>query len=604
MGPIFKIISFTRKFAKWYLFMGVFVILVSLLNLAGPLLFKQIVDLIVASLSGETVPLEAYIPLLFAVIVTDVSITSLTAFSQWIGDILMVRLQTFLTGKFYNHILSLHIGYYDNEITGKIVNKMYRGIESITGFIQSMLNNFLPFFLTALVTIVMLSFYSPVIAFLLAILFPIYILISHGSTLAWGKYEGEKNIQSDLSQGRVFESISGIRVVKAFATELHELTTYLAYRKNMERLTVTQTKEWHIYDFARRLVLNIILFAIYSYIVYWTFHKRYTIGEMTLLLQLVQQARFPLFAMSFILSQIQQASAGSNDFFKILETKNEVRDEENASNLLIPKSKNTATPLIRFKNITFKYEKNRTVLTNVSVSIFPFEKLALVGESGQGKSTLVNLLLRYYEPQKGSITIADQDIALVTQQSLHRNIAVVFQESLLFSGTIFENIRYGKPGASKEDIIRCAKAANAHEFIMKLPQTYQSLIGERGVKLSGGQKQRIAIARAILKDAPIIILDEATSSLDSKAEIEVQRGLAQLLKGRTSIIIAHRLSTIANADHILVIAGGTVGQYGTPRQLMSQKTGLYAQMVTLQHRLLTLPDQKREEALKKFDLVA
>lgn len=603
MRSIFKIISFTKHLWKWYVFMGIFVVSSSLLSLVGPILSKQIVDIIVTQATGRTVEFSKFLYLLVAMIVADVSITILTAFSQWIGDMLAVKLQTYLSQKFYAHILSLNIGFYDNEITGKIINKMYRGISSITEFIQSMFNNFLPFFLTAFVTIVLLAYYSLFIGIFLALLFPTYIIISHKSTLAWGKYEAQKNTLNDLSQGRVFESLLGIRVVKAFVAEIHELTSFLTTRKKIESLSIEQTKQWHFYDFIRRFCLNIILFAIFTYIVYWTFHKRYTIGEMTLLLQLVQQARFPLFAMSFILGQIQQAGAGSADFFKVLQTENKITDKPHAKTLHIHNRPAETHPLIEFKNISFVYDGGKKVLEDISFSICANEKLALVGESGEGKTTVVNLLLRYYEPQKGKISINNQDIAGVTQESLHKNIAVVFQESLLFSGSIMENIRYGKPLAKSEEIIDAAKAANAHEFIENLPDGYNSLIGERGVKLSGGQKQRIAIARAILKNAPIIILDEATSSLDSKSEILVQKGLDRLLQNRTSIIIAHRLSTIAGADHILVIQKGKVAQYGSSKELLKDKSGLYYQMVALQQTLTKLPEEEKAKKLQKFDLV-
>jgi len=582
--------------------MGVFILLISGLSLAVPLLSKSVVDLIVAQLGGKAVDVSFLIRLLVAIIAVDILSTVLIALSQWAGDILSVRLQSYLSRKFYEHLLSLDIGFYDNQITGTIVNKMYRGITSITDFLQSMLNNFLPFFLTALVTIILLANYSLIIAILLTVLFPLYIIISHKSTVAWRGFEAQKNEINDISQGRVFESISGIRVVKAFIAEMHELSSFITARKQIESLTVRQTRQWHLYDFVRRLSLNIILFVIFAYIVYWTFHGRYTIGEMTLLLQLVQQARFPLFAMSFILGQIQQASAGSKDFFQLLETKTSVIDGSDAYSLQIS-AKEKTDPFIAFKSVSFGYEQDQRVLDHVTFEIHGNEKMALVGESGEGKSTLVNLILRYYEPQQGMILINGRDVSKVSQQSLRSNIAVVFQESLLFSGTIFENIRYGKPSATVEEVTEAAKAANAYEFISKLPHQFESVIGERGVKLSGGQKQRIAIARAMLKDAPIIILDEATSSLDSKSEVQVQQGLDRLLKNRTSIIIAHRLSTIAHANHILVLSKGKIAQYGTSRQLLADKKGLYAQMVSLQSKLLKMPSEERETKLREYDLI-
>ena len=602
MQPIFRIIKFTKQYAPWYIFMGFFVILISLLSLVGPYISKLIVDAIVGQLAGKTTN-ENYILTLLAIYIgSDVAITTLTSVGQWIGDLLSVKLQTFLSKRFYEHVLSLHIGYFDNEITGKIVNKLYRGITSITDFIQSMLNNFLPFFLTALVTIILLAHYSPFIAILLTILFPIYILISNSSSRSWMAIEDQKNTIIDASQGRVFESFVGIRVVKSFAAEASELVAFLRDRLTVETLAKKQTRQWHLYDFARRFALNIILFGIFSYIVYWTFQKRYTLGEMTFLLQLVQQARFPLFAMSFILGQIQQASAGSSDYFKVIETQTEIHDRLNAKTLRISDCK-THDPFIKFNDVDFQYESGKKVLHDISFTIRRGDKFALVGESGEGKSTLVNLLLRYYEPQEGTITVCDQNIEEITQESLHRQIAVVFQESLLFSGTIMDNIRYGKPNATDEEIIRAAKAANAHDFISNLPDGYQSTIGERGVKLSGGQKQRIAIARAMMKNAPIIILDEATSSLDSKAELEVQKGLEELLKGRTAIIIAHRLSTIASANYILVLANGRVAQYGSHHDLLHDRKGLYAQLVSLQASLLKAPSEDTKEKLQSFDLV-
>lgn len=601
MKPIFKILSFTKQYWKWYLFMGVFVISISTLSLVGPLLSKQVVDLIVAKLGGSEENFSMFYLLLAAIIGSDLLTTTLTAIGQWVGDILGVKLQTYLSKRFYEHVLSLHIGYFDNEITGTIVNKMTRGIQSITDFIQNMLNNFLPFFLTALITIFLLAHYSVVISILLAILFPLYVIISHGSSKNWMKYESEKNTIQDRAQGRVFESLVGIRVVKSFAAELTELKAFLTARNSIAGLTRKQTAGWHLYDFYRRLILNFILFGIYAYVVYWTFMKHFTLGEMTLLLQLVNQARFPLFAMSFILGQIQQASSGSEEYFSVLATKSEIKDHQGSHPLTISQTKDKT--IINFDHVSFEYEQGKQVLKDVSFCIERGEKFALVGESGQGKSTIVNLLLRYYEPQKGIITIGGHDITKVTQSSLHEHIAVVFQESLLFSGSIMENIRYGKPHATDEEIFAAAKAANAHDFILELSDGYNSLIGERGVKLSGGQKQRISIARAIIKNAPIILLDEATSSLDSKAELEVQKGLKELLKNRTAIIIAHRLSTIASSDHILVIEHGEIVQFGTHAELVKEKKGLYAQLVHLQELALKAPTSEEAEKLKAFDLV-
>jgi len=564
---------------------------------------KMIVDRIVENINGGAGNFIPVIYLLLIFLAVDIFITIFSSFSGWMGDILATKLQTYLTQTFYKHILSLDVGYFDNRITGDIVNKMYRGIESISNFVQNTVNNFLPFFLTAVITIVVLGFYSPVIALLLALLFPMYIVISHKSTIAWGKIESQKNIISDSSQGRVMESLTGIRVVKAFIAERIENETYRRARAQIETMTVSQSGQWHTYDFYRRTSLNVILFLIIAYVVFFTFNARYTIGEMMLLIQLVNQARFPLFAMSFILGQIQRADAGSKDFFAILNSKTKIQDEKNAIDFSLPSRLSKKDPMIEFQNVSFGYDNKKTVLNNISFTVFQGETLALVGESGEGKSTIINLLFRYYQPDSGILKIAGKAITEMTQLSLRRMLAVVFQESLLFSGTIRDNILYSKPTASEDDIIRAAKAANAYDFIQELPGNLDAVIGERGVKLSGGQRQRISIARAMLKDSPIIVLDEATSSLDSRSEILVQKGITRLVKNRTTIIIAHRLSTIAQADKVLVLSKGKIAQYGKPQELLSDRKGPYAQMVNLQKKLLMAPAEDRQKALQKFDIV-
>lgn len=601
MKNIIKIFTFTTEFRSLYIFMAVFIVISSLLSFVGPFLLKQIVDIISMQFKNGTGSVEMLITSLMWVLAADVAGTVVTAYGQWIGDIMSIRLQNFLSSKFYKHILDLDVGYFDNISVGDLSNKMSRGIASITQFIGNTTNNFLPFFLTALVTIGILAFYSPLVAFLLAILFPIYVMITHKSSTAWGKYEQEKNGIADLAQGRVLESLSGIRVVKAFLSEPFEYNRFAKARETIEQITKQQTKEWHVYDFYRRIALNIILFFILFYILYETFHGRFSLGEMTLMIQLVNQARFPLFAMSYIIGQIQQADAGSRDFFDVLAIRRTITDDKNAKALVWPKDKKTSSLVL--DNVSFSYGNGIDVLKHISFSLAMGEKLALVGESGQGKSTLVNLILRYYTPREGVIQLGGKNIANSTTTSLRKHISIVFQDALLFSGTIAENIRYGNPDSTEEQMIEASKLANADEFITSLPDGYETTIGERGVKLSGGQKQRLAIARAILHDAPFIILDEATSALDSKSEVLVQRGLDHLMHGKSTIIIAHRLSTLSGVDKVLVLQNGQIAQFGSPKELLKQKSGLYSKMITLQQSLLGATAEERLKALAKYDLV-
>lgn len=601
MRNILKIFSFTKNFTGRYVLMGIFIISSSLLNFVGPFVLKQIVDTITLEITTGEGSLQFVFIALSILLASDIVGTTLTTVGMWMGDRLAVRLQSYLSQTFYKHVLALDVGYFDEMAIGNLVNKLYRGIESITSFIQNATNNFLPFFLTAMITIGILAFYSPVVAILLFVLFPIYISITHRSSVAWGSHERKKNAIADVSQGRALESLSGIRVVKAFVSEFFEYSLFEKARTRIEEITNIQTKQWHVFDFYRRIALNVVIFLIVSYILYMTFTERYTLGEMTLMLQLVNQARWPLFAMSFIIGQIQKADAGSKDFFEVLATAHTISDSPGAKQLVWPKNKKGKA--LEFDRVSFGYGNKPNVLKDISFSLEHGEKLALVGESGQGKSTLVNLILRYYDPKEGIIRMADNDISHVTTASLRKKVSIVFQDALLFSGTIHENIRYGNHKATETAVRKAAELAHADEFISTFEDAYDTRIGERGIKLSGGQKQRIAIARAILRDAPFVILDEATSSLDSKSEVHVQQGLSQLMEGRTTIIIAHRLSTLSGVDKILVLQSGKIAQFGTPKELLSDKKGLYARMIILQKSLLGASEEERVQALRKYDLI-
>jgi ATP-binding cassette, subfamily B, bacterial len=593
MQAIIKIIQATKSLWPFYLTGSILVIVTSLLNLANPLINKQIVDLIIANIDNGTNNWDKLVWFLALIIVIDLFSTVLSSFSGLLGDRLGARLNTVLTTRFYKKVLNLEVEYFDNESSGKILNKLQRGIENITNFVNQTLNNFLPFVLTALFTILFLVYYSWEIALLLALLFPAYIFISEKSSRQWIKRQNEINTVQDTTFGRVLEAISSIRVVKSFQRIASEFDFFKTHRTQIEKLTNVQSRDYYLFDWFRQTLLNVMIFAIYSYIIYYTYNQRFSISEMILLIQLVNQARFPLFAMSFILGQIQRAQAGSKDFFEVISLQSKINDVQE------PKSLENVKGDICFDKVTFGYNQESTVLNHIDFDLESGKKLAVIGESGEGKSTVANLLLRFYEPKEGKIMIDGVDISKVKQDDLHKQIAVVLQESYLFSGTIKENIQYGKVEASEEEIIRAAKAANAFDFIQKLPRGFDSEIGERGVKLSGGQKQRISIARAILKDSPILILDEATSSLDSKAEKEVQKGLNELMEGRTAIVIAHRLSTIKDADYIIVLKNGEILEQGTPEDLYKQK-GIYTELVDLQK--LDLTQRKDHKRLKDFYL--
>ena len=295
---------------------------------------------------------------------------------------------------------------------------------------------------------------------------------------------------------------------------------------------------------------------------------------MVLILSLVNQARLPLFAMSFILTQLQMAEAGSKEYFEVLALP---PYEDYTKKINLAKIKD---PTITFKNVSFNYERSGVVLKAVSFKINKNETVALVGHSGAGKTTIVNLILKFYESTYGDICLKNKNYKDLDEKFIRNNIALVFQDSELFSSTIKENVSYGAK-ATEEEIISALKLANAYDFVINLPKGIDSEIGERGVKLSGGQKQRIQIARSILKHAPILILDEATSSLDAKSGKEVQDGLKNLMKNKLVIIIAHRFSTIQNVDKIIVLDNGKIVDMGQPGEL-ANKSGIYSDLLHYQ----------------------
>ncbi len=273
---------------------------------------------------------------------------------------------------------------------------------------------------------------------------------------------------------------------------------------------------------------------------------------------------------------IYEAIADANEMTEILLTPHEIKDAPNAQNLTVKQGK------INFTKVNFSYREGVDVLNNFSLTISPGERVALIGPSGGGKSTIVKLLFRFYDIQSGQIVVDGQNIAGITQDSLRANMALVPQEPILFHRTLMENIRYAKINASDEEILEAAKKAHAHDFISAFPESYNTLVGERGIKLSGGERQRVAIARAILKNAPILVLDEATSSLDSESEMLIKDALRSLMKNRTTIVIAHRLSTIMQMDRIVVIDGGNIIEQGKHKELLKVQEGLYQRLWEIQ----------------------
>jgi ATP-binding cassette subfamily B protein len=509
----------------------------------------------------------------------------------FIGDQLQARLRKLLSERYFAHLLTLPQRYFDAEQSGKILNRLNRSIDQISGFTQAFSNNFLQFIFTTVISLVVIYWYSWPVGLMLTALYPIFIWLTTRTSGKWREYQKTINGELDAATGRFAEAVGQIKVVKSFGREDGELALFKKRYQKAVKTTWPQSRLWHGQDVKRKLALNIIFLAVYGYICVMAARGQYSLGTMVLLLQYAALIRMPIFSISFIVDQSQRAIANTEDYFAAMDEIPETADSRRVA-MLQPKHGQ-----VKVTEVIFGYEVKKPILRGVSFTLEPGTKSALVGESGEGKTTITSLLLGLYSPQKGVIEIDGQDVATVSLSSLHDATAVVFQEPALFSGTVRENIAYGKPGASLEAIIDAAKAANADEFIAQFENGYDTEIGERGLKLSGGQKQRIAIARALLKDAPILILDEATSSLDSRSEHLVQEALEHLMRGRTTLIIAHRLSTIQSVDTIITLKDGKVDEQGPPTAL-AKTGGIYAQLLALQERH-TAADEKQ---LKSYEI--
>lgn len=587
MKSIWRIITYTKQLWPYYLAVSAISILVAVVGLLTPLLSGRAID---AIQKGTHAQVKTVVILAIGIFLLDVSTTFLSNIGGYLGDQMAIRLQKVLSHNYYEHLLALPQSYFDTELSGKIINRLNRSITQITGFMQMWSNNFLQFIFSTIFSLAIIAYFSWPIALLLFSLYPIYIFMTVKTSGKWQKYQAKVNENLDVASGRFAESIGQIKVVKSFIQEKHELSFFSQYFGKIVGIVKPQSQLWHKRDVQRRLVLNTIFLGVYLLIFVQAVNGHFSAGQAVALILYAMQIRIPIFTISFLVENTQKAVADSKDYFEVMNLEPQIADQAGAKSLKV------SSGAIEFDHVSFAYD-NKPVLNDISFAIKPDTKVALVGESGEGKTTLTNLLLRLYEPQNGTIFIDSQNVNEVSQKSLRSNIGVVFQDPALFSGTIRENIAYANLKASHQQVVAAAKAANADEFIKKLDKGYDTEIGERGLKLSGGQKQRIAIARALLKDAPILVLDEATSSLDSRSEQMVQEALERLMKGRTTIIIAHRLSTIQNVDEIITLQGGTVSEVGSPTELATSG-GIYDQLLKLQ---LGHTDASKKK-LKAYDI--
>ena len=602
MASLLRIVRFTRALAPLYTAIILCSVLTAAAALAVPFLIGHATDTVAGAVGGQTptsAAVRAVVLIAAAVLVAELFNTVVSNIGGWYGDVMSNRMRTILSVRYYDKLLHLPQRWFDGEITGTIVARLNRSITEITNFAKMMSNSFASMLITTVAVLAISAWYAWPLTVLLLIVFPLYVWLTSLTSVKWQRLEGEKNEQVDIASGRFAEVVGQIRVVKSFVRERSELEDFRRRFWSTDATTRAQSTHWHRMDVIRRAVLNLVFFGIYVIIFVRTVQGAFTLGEMVLLVQLMSMAKAPVESMSWVIDSSQRAIAGSKDYFRVMGTEVDPRTAAmlaRAEDDVPPPAIEPVpgAPVVRFRDVSFAYEDGEDVLHGIDFSVARGEKIALVGESGGGKSTIVNLLLGLYEPRAGAVEVVGRTSTELPLDELRSRIGVVFQDASLFSGTLRENIAYGRPGASDEEVADAARRANADGFVRRFPGGYEQVIGERGLKLSGGQRKRIAVARAILKDAPVLVLDEATSALDTKAERQVQKGLDELMEGRTSLIIAHRLSTIASVDRIITLEDGRIDEIGTPAELAASG-GIYAQLLDLQNS----GDRKR---LARFDI--
>ncbi len=548
-------------------------ILAKVANVGVPVVLKGIVDAL--EQADEQVLL---LPLSLLLAYGALKLSS-SAFNE-LRDAIFARVRFHamrgLSTRVMHHLHQLSLRFHLERRTGAISRDLERGTRSVSSILNYMVFSILPMLVEfTLVAVILLLYYAPVFTLITFGTVAVYVAFTLAITEWRMEYRLLANRQESEANNHAVDSLINYETVKYFGNESLELRRYDQTLGGWEDSSVKAQTSMSILNFGQGTIIAVGVTLIMIYAARGVMSGEMTIGDLVLVNAFMLQLFIPLNFLGIVYRQIKYALADMDRIFKLLEEQPEIEDRPQAPALRLNGGE------IRFEQVSFGYQPDRQILHQIDLTIAPGEKIAVVGQSGAGKSTLARLLFRFYEVSGGRILIDGQDLRNVTQQSLRAAIGIVPQDSVLFNDSILYNLQYGRPEASREELEEAARLAHIHDFICSLPQGYESVVGERGLKLSGGEKQRVAIARAILKRPRILLFDEATSSLDSHTEQAIQETLREVARDHTTLVIAHRLSTVIDADRILVMDQGQIIESGSHTQLLAQQ-GRYAEMWRLQ----------------------
>jgi ABC-type multidrug transport system fused ATPase/permease subunit len=598
-----KIYSYTKPFRKTLLWLAVLIAIMAGLKQVEPFISKRVTDLVVE----KQLSFRVIGGLLLTLLVVKLIQSGLNRLTWYITNIFVVKFETHLKTIGFDHLMKLSLSFFNDQSTGKVMSKLDRGVNRITNIVNNSGMHFLPSVSSALIAFIIVIQYEWRIAILTVVGFIPYIVINRWRFNKNNVLEKQEYKLYDEQYSHFWEVLNSMPLIKAFRAENYEkhrlkkfFDKYLGLRKEME----ANTNKSAVGD----LFLEASLWAMYAYIAWITWQGEITIGTMVLLVGMIRMMREPLWQLNWIFWEIKRAQIGAKDFFRIMDVDATIDDPQD------PKQIHNLQGKIEFEHVDFTYNQQQhnflsgkkpeqaelkpsdlEVFKDVSFTIEPGQMTALVGPSGAGKSTIASLIMRFFDPDHGQITLDGVDLKQLDKHQLRSCLGLVSQDSHLFATTIADNLRYAKPDASQDEMWEACRIAYADKFIKQFPNQLETEIGERGVKLSGGQKQRLSIARTILSNPDIIILDEATSSLDSESELYIQRALTKLLANKTSVVIAHRLSTIQQADKIIVLKDNQVYEQGTHQELIQHEDGLYASLFKIQ--------SGQAKMLEEWDLV-